>query len=132
MKRPNTSPKLHTVIIEFGSGIPSAQLHFTDPERAGKALRALISKMNAGAKHQIIESLQLWHQGALISTYRANPPPTVWLPPPDSDGVRRIPEAGKRRGKGPPRLPSTISTSPNSPLRSGCVTGTNGKRKLVL
>lgn len=101
---------LHTIVVDFGPAVPNFQQHFTDPKRAGEALRVLISKMTKTAGG-CIEGLQMWHRGAMISSYRANPPKPVWIPPRDADGIRRIPEAGIR-GKQPKRLPATAPASP--------------------
>lgn len=101
MSKPSS---LHTIVVDFGPNVPNFQQHFTDPKRAGEALRTLISKMTKSAG-TCIEGLQMWHRGAMISSYRANPPKPVWIPPKDADGVRRIPERGL---KAPKRLPSTV------------------------
>lgn len=95
---------LYTVVIDFGPAIPNFQQHFVDGIKAAKIFSHLKDKMNKTGG-QCIDRISVWHKDKLVSTCTAKPPPVVWLPPPDADGVRRIPEHGAKR---PKQLPSTI------------------------
>lgn len=107
MKCPYPS-NLYTIVIHFGETVPSAQLHFSDPQKAGQTLRTLTAKMNK-TDGQCIESLQLWHKNTIVSSYNANPPKLTWIPPKDPEtGIRHIPEHGLK-GKKARRLPSTTA-----------------------
>lgn len=97
---------LYTVVIDFGPAIPAFQQHFVDPIKAAKIFSLLKDRANK-TDGQCIERLTVWHKDKMVSSHTPKPPPVVWLPPPDEDGVRRIPEHGKR----PRRLPSTIPTT---------------------
>lgn len=95
-------PHLYTIVVSFGPNMPPFQQHHADSVKAGRILADLKSRM-VRSQGMCIESLQMWHKGKMISSHIANPPAPVWLPPKDPDGVRRIPEHGRK----PKRLPST-------------------------
>lgn len=95
-------PHLYTIVVDFGPNIAPFQQHHADQGRASRVLAELRTRMTK-TEGRCIEKLQLWHKGAIVSTYAANPPMATWLPPPDADGIRRIPEKGRK----PKRLPST-------------------------
>lgn len=103
---------LYTIVVSFGPNMPPFQQHHADSVKAGKVLADLKARM-LKAQGQCIESLQLWHKNKMISTHVASPPPVVWLPPKDPDGVRRIPEHGAK----PRRLPSIQPIVPQTPPR---------------
>ena len=111
-------PHLFTIVIDFGPAIPSFQQHFADETKALRTMQYLKDKA-LKAKGVCIEAIRLWHNNALISSFVPNPPPPVWLPPPDENGVRHIPEYGKRsKAKKPHRLPSTaVSQASGTPFK---------------
>lgn len=92
MKHP---PHLYTIEISFGPEIPIFFEHFHDAEMAGQVLRSLKVKM-FGSNGQI-QSLKLWHQSRIISQYISTPPKPKYffMPPPDADGIRRLPPKTK-------------------------------------
>jgi hypothetical protein len=56
-----------------------------------------------------ITKIQLWYKGSMIATHSANPPLPTWLPPPDANGVRHIPEHASRAPKFTPISPFHIA-----------------------
>ena len=100
---------LHTVEINFGPDVPMFFDHYSSPDIAQAILRNLVAKMNKSAGQ--IAFIRHWHKGKIISSHTAKPPPVVWQPLPDPDGVKRYPERGKR-AKPPPR-PHVPGTRPS-------------------
>lgn len=86
MKHPG---HLYTIVLNFGPNIPAFQQHHAD---RAKAIRTMDILKGRARKAGCIDSIELWHNHQLISSYTPNPETTVWLPPPGPDGVRRIPE----------------------------------------
>lgn len=92
---------LHTIVVYFGPNVPPMQQHHSDRLAAGRILSTLVARMKA-TEGRCIERIELWHRNSLTSSYIANPPNAVWLPPKDANGVRHIPEGGLKRR--PPRI----------------------------
>lgn len=87
---------LYTLVIDLGPNLAAFQQHHADEGRAKRALLELKDRMNrAGGK--CIENVQLWHNNSLIKSFAPNPPVVIHLPPPDANGVRHLPERGRRR-----------------------------------
>lgn len=88
-------PHLYTIEVSFGIEIPLFSEHFRDAEQAGQVLRSLKAKMYDS--NNAIHSVKLYHQGRMVSQYFAQPtkPRWIWVPPPDADGIRRIPPKAK-------------------------------------
>lgn len=84
-------PNLYTIEIAFGPDELFAKSYLST-DAAGESLRNLLPRMNRS--NGAISFIRLWHHNTIISSYTAKPPPIKYIPEPDSDGVRRIPEHG--------------------------------------
>lgn len=102
-------PNLYTVEICFGADLFFGK-SFLNADLAGDALRDLIPRMNKSGG--AISFIRLWHHNTIISSYAAKIEPKRMPPPPDSDGIRRIPEHGTKS-----RVPTVIRAAKQPALK---------------